>query len=464
MKNKMKKSLSNNVIIGLIVLFFLIILSTVIITVFGSEETKQTAKKPNPTIAIDPVVSNDQNTYANAVFLNADPKAKKVLVQDVDTGEVFNFDYSGKTTITDKYDQLITASQISKGQIVRIVYNEKLKSLIELKITNDTWENIGITELLINTEAQVITYLGKNFSYGKGIVVLSQGNVISVEDILPMDYVTIRGYEENIYSIVVTRGHGYLELTEDEQFIGGTIYVGTLLMEQITEHMLLTVSEGNYELTVENKSAHGTKAITVQRDKTTQCSLKEFEIEEAKVSQVTFNIFPELSKLYVDGVDTNYVLPVELTYGEHEIEVSMGGYFTYQGNILVSEPMQIVAVTLEEKEGLDESSDNPSSEDNTSDNDTSDNDTSDNNSHGNNSSQTNDSNFGKETITIEWTTGADVYFDGSFIGTIKKGILVTDKKIGTFDIDFVIDGEDTVSYRVTVEDDGEDVVFSFPTN
>jgi hypothetical protein len=67
-----------------------------------------------------------------------------------------------------------------------------------------------------------------------------------------------------------------------------------------------------------------------------------------------------------------------------------------------------------------------------------------------------------ETITIKWTTGAEVFFNGEYVGVIKDGKLIVAKQIGIITVDLVIEGEDTITYDITVEDNGEDEIFSFP--
>ena len=476
-------------IIGGVVISALLIITVVLFSLLGTKDSGKKTLMSEEESSMQVPISTLDETFTTAVFMTSDTVNKKISVCDVLTGEQITFDYSGGTEITDKYGQLITVSQLVKGQIVKLNYITNTKRLTKLSISQDIWENIGITNIIINKEAKIISYLGKNYSYSDATVVISNGKIIEVDDLMSLDYLTIRGWEENIYSIVVTAGHGYLELTGQEQFIGGNIYVGTELMEQITEDMQLTLREGTFTITVSNKKTEGSKEVVIERDKTTICDVNEFSLEPSKEGTVIFQISPQGATLLIDKVETSYVTPVALSVCEHEIEVSLGGYITYQGTLNVTEGTTSVTIALKENDGtgsgsnVDTDTDIDTDEgvtdsDNTSDNNSnndwydedSDDDTDDENDEDTDSDDTiydDEEEFPSgtdksSTITIKWTSGAEVFFNGEYVGTIKNGKLTVEKQYGEIYVELIIDGEEPVAYDIVVIDDGEDVEFAFP--
>ena len=496
MKANKGVDLSKYLIIGGMATSVLLIITVVFFSLLGTkEQAKKTGSKQEEVLTQEPEGTLDE-TFTTAVFMAADTVNKKITVCDVLTGESITFNYSGSTEITDKYGQIITVSQLVKGEIVKLNYITNIKRLTKLAISQDIWENIGITDVKINTEAKVISYLNKNYSYSDATMVISNGKIIKIEDLMSLDYLTIRGWEENIYSIVVTAGHGYLELSGQEQFIGGTIYVGTELMEQITEDMRLTVREGTFALTVNNQKTEGSKEIVIERDKTTICDVNEFNLEPSKTGTIVFQITPEGAALKVDQEETSYVTEVELTVGEHEVEVSLGGYVTYKGTLIVGEGTTSVTIALKENEvgtssELDSVEDSDSESDNVGGNESGSTSEVENNPNENdsdtdedmddaNEDNVDDTNTDSEdivydeneilptgidkksTITIIWTSGAEVFFDGEHVGTIKNGKLTVEKHYGEILVELVIDGEEPVPYNIIVENDGEDVEFKFP--
>ncbi|MDD5936605.1 MAG: PEGA domain-containing protein [Clostridiales bacterium] len=486
MKLEKPTNLSKYVIIGFIAASVLAIFTVVLISILKSNATseKKTVQPYAPNSS--GVVENSENeVYTTGVFLSADIVNKRITVCDITSNEEVSFVYSGTTSIMDKYEQPITVSQLVKGQIVKLNYIANTRSLTKLSVSQDIWENIGITDIIINKNAKIISYLGNNYSYSEGTVVISNGKLISMDDIMSLDYLTIRGWEENIYSIVVTGGHGYLELAGQDSFIGGTIYVGTQLTEQITENMNLPVREGTYIVTVKNKKTQGSKEITILRDQTSVCDIREFALAAVEEGSVVFNISPKGATLLIDQELTDYSGPVTLTTGDHEIEVSLGGYKTYTGTITVEKGNISTSISLQENDstssndstGDDNSSFDNSWEDNTSEDDTpvveDDDEEEDEDEELEESDTEYDYTQGEvpsgvdssKTITIYWTTGADVYFNGEFVGTIKDGKLTVPKQYGEIAVDLVIDGDgdtQTVTHNIVVENDGQNVSYHFP--
>ena len=60
-------------------------------------------------------------------------------------------------------------------------------------------------------------------NYRDYTVVTSGGNLISIAQIVKEDELTLRGIDDKLYSISVDNGHGYLELTGIDAFVGGYV-------------------------------------------------------------------------------------------------------------------------------------------------------------------------------------------------------------------------------------------------
>ena len=67
-------------------------------------------------------------------------------------------------------------------------------------------------------------------------------------EINKQDVLTVRGTGYNVYSVVKSRGHGYIRLSHYKDFIGGMIEVGDSMILPVTKNMLITVGEGSYKV------------------------------------------------------------------------------------------------------------------------------------------------------------------------------------------------------------------------
>jgi hypothetical protein len=334
------------------------------------------------------------------------------------------------------------------------------------------------------------------YKFTNDIIILDGDNFIPVTSLVEQDELTIWGYEETIWAITVTRGHGTVRLTNYESFLGDFITIGYEAMQQIAENMILTVREGNFNLTVENAKYTATKNITVYRNKETVVSLSDLGPAAAKVGRVTFEIKPFGADLFVDGALTSYANPIDLDYGEHDLFVSLEGYTAYDGKLKVDAAGKTIRIELSEEASQEDAS--ISETDTGGSNDTGSSGTPGNNSDTNSSEDSSDSNSSEDSsdngttvdtgstdtqtedsepdlaenisndefeedeahsIYIQNPAGASVYLNGEYMckspGSFKK-------LIGTHVLTFIKEGYETTSYTVEVFNDGKNTYFNMP--
>mgnify|MGYP006990144635 FL=1 len=66
---------------------------------------------------------------------------------------------------------------------------------------------------------------------------------VELDTLLPIDRVSVRGSGSRLYEIVVTKGHGYISLANHDDFVNGTILIGTGTEHTITEDARYLVKE-----------------------------------------------------------------------------------------------------------------------------------------------------------------------------------------------------------------------------
>lgn len=303
---------------------------TVILLITLAEAGKNVKSGAKPTITNPNNQEDNQGDLNNrkeistvAIVLETDKTDRRIRLYDIDKNEEINLYYTGGTGILDKYGQAISINQVDMGRIVDISYQNQTNRLTRLQFSQRAWEYIGVNNMTIIPEEKTIKIAKNNYTYTEPFVV-DIDRFISLEDLAEQDELTVRGIDEVIWSIIVTKGHGTVKIKDSDAFLGGSITVGYEAVTQITKDMVITVREGNYNLTVENGEYSGTKNITVERNKETVVSIGDLGPEPIKYGKTTFDITPFGADLYIDNELTNYASPVELAYGEHHIQVSLG--------------------------------------------------------------------------------------------------------------------------------------------
>lgn len=471
-KRKKTNSVNGRAIINLLIGLGFLSIILLVTMISAPKSTGNQGIVPSPSAREEDQTDQtgeDGKSTTTAVVKAVDTENNQIQLYDINRKELIGLSYSGGTNITDKYGQIISMNQIVTGSMVDVVYREDKAKLTDMSISAKAWEYVGVSNLSIDRDAKVMKIVDRKYKYESDLLILDGTEFIPVTDLAEQDELTIRGYNETIWSITVTRGHGIVILKDYENFLGDNITIGYEAMQQIAEGLEITVREGNFNLTVENKSYSATKNITVYRNKITYVSLGDLGPDVSATGQITFEITPFGADLYIDGTLASYANPVELDYGKHQIKVSLGGYSSYEGTLSVDSPGKTVNIDLPENSSKNNAS---VTETNTSAGaDASTSGTDDTGTvidHTSASAQDTPADYSDidaddidedHKIYVQEPVGTSVYIDGNYMCTAPGSF----KKItGTHVITFIKDGYETKSYTIEISDDHLDTYLTFP--
>ncbi len=440
-------------------LFGLTFLTIILLSMmFGNRKDRVYSKteKKSQVDNLENSASESNEEEILAVVHNIDMTKQQITLFNIPTGHVLTLTYTGGSNITDKYGQVTTIGQIPIGSIVDVGYLTGKDKLISLQVSNKAWEYIDVNNLTVDSQAKIMTIGPMQYKYTDNLLVYNGEDFIPVENLAEQDQVTIHGYDQTIWSITVTKGHGMVRLVDVEALLGGYVTVGYEAAKEIVEDMVFPVREGSYDLTVEKGDHSATKKVTIYRDEETVVSLSDLAPIEAEKSSITFEITPFGADLFIDGELTSYANPISLSHGKHEIQVSLGGYTTYRGVLNVKEFDQVIKIGLPETASKNKVSvsvvegDAPEDIENLEDNITQEEPETDTNE----GYKIDEDHF----IYVQSPEGASIYLNGTYMGKSPVGF---EKVIGKHILTVIKDGYLTKSYTIEVEDDGEDRYFSF---
>lgn len=458
---------------------FVMLLAAVMILAIAAFRVAANSTKPEPssgkvtqapTPSPDALVRGEEKT--TAILERVDAQTKTLQMYSVEEKQVLWLTYTSATNIVDKYGKAIVAGQLLPGDILTVEYDKKSSSAYFVGISTEIWEHPYQTGLTVSSEREMVTVGDRNFMYSDALHVYNDTSAVELSYILGQDSVTLRGIGSEVYVIMVERGHGYLTLKEGQDYIGGSILINSQYITQITSDMILTLKEGKCEVTVENDGLKATLEAKIVRDQTTVLDLTEYVRVPDPVGSVTFKIQPAGAMLFINDQNTFYGEPVELDYGVYNIRVESGGYVSYSGTLRVDSAAPEFAVSLPEAvvedtgnmgdngtgsgTGTEENSGSSGSGNTGSfgnGGDSVDN-SSDNMQNDDGSYRTDDD----HSIIIYSDDEVEIYLDGDYMGVTEEGKAEFEKFLGTFELELVR-GEETKSYVIQVDDDGEDFIF-----
>ena len=425
------------------------------------EETVITIEQEENVPAAPPQ-SPGYDSVDTAIVIRYDTEQKSISLRNLETGRQYTLAYDGTTRLSDKNGQILTMAQIRSGELVDVTFRYRTKTLVSLTQSSDAFVKEGQTDYALSETGRSMTVNGVQYRLADDLAIFSGGELIELMDLNSVDALTLRGFDYEIHSISVDRGHGYLRLKNDESFIGGWIEVGSALIAPITENMMLTVPEGSYEVSVSSDAGHGVLSVEVYKNQEQTLDVGDFAVE-VKEGKVYFDITPADATVYVDSEKVDISEAVSLTYGVHFLMIRAEGYETMVKYLSVGQETASLAITLER-----------ASED-SDDDDSGDQDADDGNGTGNGNNAAGGSGTGSdgqasepEVVTADDGTAfyvsvtapeqAEVYVDGIYVGIAP----VRFKKVpGSHEITLRRIGYQTRSYTIHLDDEKKDVTYSF---
>lgn len=365
---------------------------------------------------------------ASVIIKSVDEENQMINMFFVDRNESRDLSYNGATMVQDKYGSSMTMGQLNPGDIADITYNSELERVGSITLSPDSWSYEGVVKYNLGAGNGNATIGDEIYSIDSKVLVFSDGQPIDVTEVIHQDVLTFRGKGHTIMSITVEKGHGYLELENDEAVLGGWIEVGQTVISQVSPDMLITVPEGSYTIRITGTGIDESREVVIGRNKETVLDLGDIKVQEAQNGLVVFDITPDKATVYVDEVkvDTNY--SVKLPLGLHLVTVTASGYESLSQYFQIEAGTNTVRMELEEASTV--------------------------------SGNTVTSNSKEDSkITIQTPEGVEVYQDNLYMGIAP---VTYTKTAGEHTVTLRKTGYITRSHTIVVANDNNDVTYSFP--
>lgn len=418
-----------------------------VLGVFGNtaQTTVVEESEPEPPVFSSSIPGSYDSMDEVAVVMAVNQEEKTITLRNTDLQRNYTLDYSQATRITDRYGSSLSIAQVKAGDLVQVTFLKNKKRLNTLSLcSGEAWTYEKVTEYAVNRNTRVLTLGTDSYKIGDDTLIFSQGKPIDWMDLNDVDVLTVNGIEQHVYSIVVEKGHGYLRLENDTYFVGGWIEVGESLISPITQDMLLTVPEGDYQVLLTNNGNRGIKNISIKRGEELDLDIGDIEIEETKIGRVVFSVTPGNASIYVDGGLVDVETPLELEYGIHQMIAGAEGYDTMTRYINVGEELANLDIRLEKTSTVSGNSSSNNSDKNTAASGT--------------GSVISTTDQGQYHVMITAPEKVELYVDGNYIGITP----ISFKKVaGSHVITLRKDGYVTRSYTIQVDEEQKDISYSF---
>ena len=199
-----------------------------------------------------------------AILVGRDEAENTVTFLNLDLGRKYTLTMDGTTRLYDKYGEGISISQLKRGDIVDVTFLKSKKHLTSMQLSSQAWSYTNVERYEINEARNEISIGSEVYKLTSKTQYISEDRSIELMDLNASDVLSFQGIDNQIFTVRVEKGHGYLRLANDENFIGGWIEIGQSQIRQITEDMLLAVPEGSYQVNVTNRGGGGIKSVVIK--------------------------------------------------------------------------------------------------------------------------------------------------------------------------------------------------------
>lgn len=369
-----------------------------------------------------------------AILVGRDDKEKTATFLNLDLGRRYTLSVDGTTRLYDRYGNAVSMEQIELGDVVDITFLKSKKHLTTMQLSTVAWTYANVERYEMNPVRGDVSIGSETFKLTSNTQYLSEGRSIELMDLNPSDVLSFQGIDNQILTVRVDRGHGYLRLANDEQFVGGWIEIGQSLIRQITADMLLSVPEGSYEVNITNKGGGGIKEVVIRRNEEVTLDIGDLEVPAPQTGMVLFSLNPAATELYIDGSRVDASQPITLEYGLHQLIARADGYQSVTRYISVAEESAGINVILEPVELAGNESPAPSTPD----------------------KDTAVTDYYK--VYVDAPERAEVYVDGNYVGIAPCSFK---KSEGIHVITLRRTGYETRSYTVQIDGEEKDTSWSF---
>ena len=446
--NKGSRTVGKRRVHRLVAVCVLVLLSAVFISACGKQ-------KPAATPVPNSEVNYEKGADLTGVVRSIDRTGGVISFYNPIIEAEESFLYNGATSIQTVNEAEMSMDQVSEGEVYDLYLDDTGGTLAQMRVSAEVTEE-DEARVSVDPDRSLLTVDGISYNYSDHVIALSEGQPIDPMEITSMDQVTFRGAQGKAYSIIVTRGHGYIEPTDYADFIGGTLTIQGESILPVTEGMLITVPEGRQKLSMRNGDLQSEAVASVKRNKVAQLNMKESMTQRPNTARVTFHIHPEGAELYINGTMVDYSKPLSMYYGVHSLRVVLEGYNTYQGTMRVQDPEPVIRIDLAEEIATVEDSDGDTGDNSGGDGSSGQSEVQDDEGLQNPSGVDYDVDH---KITVSAPDGASIYINGTFKGVAPCSFT---KCLGEITLTLQKDGYETKSYSLDIVDDSEDTSLSFP--
>lgn len=322
----------------------------------GKQEKNEPFTYRAPAAKQEQETADTEETTPDYIIEQIDMMGETMTLYSPKTERQVRYGYTLSTRFMDAYGDSYSSIHFTPGQVVRLGEISASSTLSTVQMSDEVWNQKDITNYEIDIAKGIFTIGQTAYRITPDTMAFSQDAQISLDAIGAEDTLQVIGKDKDVWSVIVTTGHGYIQLQNSDTFVDSMICIGNRIFTKVTGDMCLEVPEGTYAITVANNGYGGTGNYTVTRGETTIVDLNQLKGSGPKVCQLTFTSEVAGVSVYVDGEQITVGQAVPVTYGAHKLRVVAEGYDDWQKTLIVNSESATISLDMAQAEDTKDTS------------------------------------------------------------------------------------------------------------
>ena len=280
------------------------------------------------------------------VISDVDMAERRLRVMDAATGQTIVLNAMPETVFLNRNRNEISLSSFSVGNVVDVRYDADTHGALSVQISQNGWEHRMISSVHVHPDRRSINIGASNYSYDESTIVLYRNYRFDIEQINPIDVVTVSGFRSRVLFVEVNRSHGIVRFTNADEVRNGTIEINTSIFRQLSDTNEIRLLEGAHRIVIRGDNIEPmVREIVLANAQTIDIDLSGAQY---RTGLLTVNVDADEYRLEINGRERPGGGQPVVVGLEEEITVSVtrSGFVPFLQVIEMTEPTMVLEVEL----------------------------------------------------------------------------------------------------------------------
>ena len=178
-----------------------------------------------------------------AAIRRVDSENRTITFRNHATGKSYTLSYDNTSMMYSQRGTAISARLLEQGQVVKVFFLKSTKHITSLTVSADAWTIDSTRDHNLVRGDGTAKIKGDIYKIDNKTLVIAEDKLALAEDILSTDSIKVSGVGRDIYSVIVTSGHGYVSLSsdtvEDQSLVGAWIELDNDVIYKIFHYFIV---------------------------------------------------------------------------------------------------------------------------------------------------------------------------------------------------------------------------------